>query len=482
MTIDLRAIQHLHKLRDSKSDKIIDYANMDLLPFIVEAHKKMYNENFVVKNFHEEMAELFTKCAMRTLDSYILVINMPPRYSKTQFLIYYMMWCYLKNEMARFIYATYSHKLSLKTSREVKKGLIDVFGKRAALSKESAELWELHKGGALWATSMQGSVTGFGAGDLYATPCGGDLILDDPNKVSDCFYETIRNSVQENFMQTFWSRRNNQDKIPIILTQQRIHTDDLSGWLMKDSKFRYNQYSIRALDVNNEATFPERVSKETLLELKEASPYTFAAQQQQEPQGFGGNFFLINRTTLISVAEFRKIEWIQKCFVRSYDLAGTSKQTKPTDKHDWTRGVLICTDGEKIYILNVVSHKGTVDQNAKLICKTAESDGHQVVITVPIDPGHAGEAYVDYLQNVPELGGYSLHPIRPTGNKQLRAAGFASFLNVGKVVIVADEEDEDKWNMGLLEELASFPFGRHDDQVDCLSDAFTYLHAIMKYL
>ena len=113
--------------------------------------------------------------------------------------------------------------------------------------------------------------------------------------------------------------------------------------------------------------------------------------------------------------------------------------------------------------------------------KTAHSDGWKTIITVPEDPGVAGTAYVDYLQSLKELGGYTLNPIRPTQNKQLRAAGFASFLNLGHVIIVDDSEDKVKWNTILLEELSSFPYGVHDDICDALSDNFTLLHNIKKY-
>lgn len=474
----------LYNLMRYNEEKIIKNNKIpDLMSFMVDTHYRMFNEKFVIKNFHEEIAELLTLCANRKLENgYIVIINMPPRYSKTQIISYYVMWCFLQNEMARFIYATYSQKLSLKTSREIKRGLMEVHNKRAIFNKESAELWETNAGGGFWAATIGGAVTGFGAGDLYASPFSGDLIIDDPQKPADAFYETMRNNVIENFSQTFWSRRNNQDKIPIILIQQRVHTHDLSGWLMRDSKFRYTRYCLKAIDDEGVPTFPERVSLETLLELKQASPFTFSAQQQQEPQSFTGNFFLIDQTKIIPVKEYRDKEWLMKFFVRSWDLAGTKRETRPSDKNDYTRGIMMCTDGEFVYIIDLKSHHGTVDKNDTLIVKTAHEDKWNVTITIPEDPGSAGQHYVDYLQSLSELKGYSLHPVRPTHNKQLRAAPFASYLNRGKVLIVSDEEDEDKWNTKLLEEMASFPFGEHDDIIDACSDAFHLIHSVNKYI
>lgn len=455
----------------------------DLINFITDTHQKMFNEKFTVKKFHEEICDLLTKCAHRKLDNkYIVIVNMPPRYSKTQIISYYVMWCFLQNPMARFIYSTYSQKLSLKTSREIKKGLIQIYKQQASFSKDSAELWETNAGGGFWAATMLGAVTGFGAGDMYATPFSGDLIIDDPQKPIDAFYDTMRNNVIENFSQTFWSRRNNQDKIPIILIQQRIHVDDLSGWIINKSGFRFERYVIKAIDDSGNPTFPERVSKNTLEDLKAASPYTFYAQQQQEPKAFTGNFFLTDKVTLISVEEFRSRETWMKYYVRSWDFAGVKKESKPREKNDYTRGVLLCTDGISVYILDIKSHHGTVDQNDILLVETAIQDGWNVVITVPEDPGSAGQHYVDYLQSLKELKGYTLHPIRPTNNKQLRAAPFAAYLNQGKIIIVSDEQDEFKWNQVLLEEMASFPFGQHDDIIDACSDAFHMIHSVNKFI
>lgn len=401
----------------------------------------------------------------------------------TLFLIYYMAWCFLKNPAAKFIYASYSQKLSLKTSREVK-NILYYTGQKSNFSKDSNELWELKGGGALWSTSIQGSVTGFGAGTLDPdVECAGDLICDDANKISDTFYQVMRDTVNDNFISTFWSRRNNMDRVPIIVVQQRVHTEDLSGFLMKDSKFKYTNYVLKAIGDDGKSTFPERVSLDTLAELKAASPYTFSAQQQQSPQEYSGGFFDVSKVEIITPNEFRKREYYAgKIWVRAWDFAGTSKKSMTTEKHDWTRGVLACTDGKKMYITHMASHRGTVEQNAILLVKTACGDGPRVIITVPEDTNTAGAAYVDYLQNLPELTGFSLNPIRPTHNKQLRAAGMASFLNMGNVVVVDDSEDDFKWNGVLLSELASFPTASHDDCVDCLSDLFTYMHNIMKYI
>ena len=125
----LAQFRFLQQLINDKVTNSRDYSKISLLDFIVDTHKKLYNEDFIVKSFHYEICELLTHCAKGTLPDgkYIVIINMPFRFSKTQILTYFMIWCFLNNEHAKFIYSSYSDKLSLRTSREVKNALVEIF-------------------------------------------------------------------------------------------------------------------------------------------------------------------------------------------------------------------------------------------------------------------------------------------------------------------------------------------------------------------
>ncbi len=61
-------------------------------------------------------------------------------------------------------------------------------------------------------------------------------------------------------------------------------------------------------------------------------------------------------------------------------------------------------------------------------------------------------------------------PDRPTGTKEVRAQPFASQCGIQNVVLVAGD-----WNAPYIEELAMFPNGGHDDQVDASCGAFSRL-------
>jgi predicted phage terminase large subunit-like protein len=459
----LAELEYLNKIIDNRKLKIDPYKKMPLLNFIVETHKKMFNEKFIVKNFHEEICHLLTQAALRKSDKYITIINMPPRYSKTQIMSYYVMWCFLKNEMARFIYSTYSHKLSLKISREIKKGLINIHRKKAAFSKDSAELWETNAGGGFWAATMGGSVTGFGAGDIYASPYSGDLIIDDPQKPFDAYFSTYRKNLVENFSNTFWSRRNNQDKIPIIVVQQRVHTDDLSGWIINDSGYPYNLYKIKALDENDNPTFPERVSKKTLLELKNAAPHTFDAQQQQDPRSYVGSFF---QKIWFEIVDVVPSNWTHA--VRYWDRAATKPHDSNQDP-DWTRGLLMYKYPQGYWLVaDLKSIRDTPLQVEKLVKSTAQHDSQKIVIVGEQDPGSAGVADAQSFARM--LAGFVVKLRKPTQDKATRARAVAAQSEAGNIKVL-----KAAWNYDFFAELEEFPTGKHDDIVDVLSGAFNEL-------
>jgi predicted phage terminase large subunit-like protein len=155
--------------------------------------------------------------------------------------------------------------------------------------------------------------------------------------------------------------------------------------------------------------------------------------------------------------------------VRAWDLAATRELG--TRDPDWTVGAKLTRTSEGRFVVeDVVRLRGSPDEVEAAIVATASRDGAGVQIRLPQDPGQAGKAQALYLTR--KLAGYRVHSQPVTGDKSTRAAPLAAQVNVGNVSIV-----QAPWNRALLDELASFPSGAHDDQVDALADAFAGLIA-----
>jgi len=167
-----------------------------------------------------------------------LIINVSPGYTKTELCsINYMARGLAINPMARFLHLSYSDKLVLlnsSVSRDiVKSGTYqEIWPLNIKNDTNSKKIWHTDNNGGITATSAGGQVTGFRAGHMDYSQFTGALIIDDPVKPDDAYSTTIRDAVNNAYNETIASRVA-IESIPIIVVMQRIHRDDLSGYLLR---------------------------------------------------------------------------------------------------------------------------------------------------------------------------------------------------------------------------------------------------------
>jgi hypothetical protein len=132
----------------------------------------------------------------------------------------------------RFICVSYSGELAKKHSNDFRaildtKWYRSLFpGTRIGPFKNSETEIELTRRGFRLATSVGGTLTGRG-GDI--------IIIDDPLKPDDALSETKRNNANEWFNNTLLSRQDDKRTAAIIVVMQRLHMDDLTGFLRSQS-------------------------------------------------------------------------------------------------------------------------------------------------------------------------------------------------------------------------------------------------------
>lgn len=155
--------------------------------------------------------------------------------------------------------------------------------------------------------------------------------------------------------------------------------------------------------------------------------------------------------------------------VRFWDLA--SSEVKKGKDPDWTVGLLLGEWKGIYFIMDVKRFRKTPSDVEAIVRQTAILDGKNVPIFMEQEPGQSGVAQIDhYARNV--LKGYNFNGHRATGSKVIRAHPVSSAAQQGRVKIVGGG----LWIGEFLDELESFPGGRHDDQVDGLSGAFENIH------
>lgn len=150
--------------------------------------------------------------------------------------------------------------------------------------------------------------------------------------------------------------------------------------------------------------------------------------------------------------------------VRWWDLASSVGR-----RADWTCGVRMVRLASGRFVVEDVNRgRWNPADRDELILATARRDGHVIAIGFEEDPGQAGKSQSAALARL--LAGYAVHFVRPTGDKATRATPCASQWGQGNILVL-----KRPWTRDFLAELASFPRGRHDDQVDAFAGAFNFL-------
>ena len=444
---------------------------LDFLYFVRYFFKAQYNKKFIVAAHHQTIADALVRVVKG--ETTRLIINIPPRFGKTEVAVkMFVAWCLACSSSAKFIHLSYSDDLALDNSSSIRDVITSeefqsFFPMAMKADSDSKKKWFSESGGGLYATAAGGAITGFGAGGLGRVCEGsgspadgfqGAIILDDPVKPDDAFSETMRERINRRFNNTIASRCN-APETPIIVIMQRLHENDMTGFLLNGgSGEKWEHVCIPAITSDGEALWPEKLSIDRLRQMEAADAYTFAGQYMQTPSPLAGGLFKPDNITIIPALPVGDgIEW-----VRGWDFASTIKG-------DYTAGVKLgkLRDG-RLVIADVVRLRVGPDERDAALVSTTARDGNDCRQSIPQDPGQAGVTQIKYL--VRQLAGYRIHSSTETGNKEVRAEPIASQVNVGNVLML-----KAPWNDALISEMRFFPRGSFDDQVDGLSRAFSLL-------
>lgn len=450
----------MREFNSEENTVAIELARKDLYFFTRWMFLQRTGSHWVKAKHHQLICNALTKVFNGEVKR--LIINIPPRYSKTEIaVVNFVAWAMGQVPDAEFIHCSYSSGLAVKNSSNIRtliqhEAYQSIFP-NVTLASEAKAHWETTKSGVFYATGAGGTITGFGAGKNRKS-FGGAIIIDDPHKADEARSDVMRQNVIDWFQNTVESRTNGPET-PIIVIMQRLHEDDLSGWLLDGGNGeQWEHLCLPAIQDDGTALWEDKHTIEKLREMEQASPYVFAGQYQQRPAPLDGGIFKPGQIEIIDALPAQmKIKWC-----RGWDLGATIGG-------DPTAGAKLgkCEDGTWI-IADMAHGDLPVDKRDALIKNTATLDGKLVKISIPQDPGQAGKTQVVSFLKL--LAGYRVSTSPENGDKVTRAEPFASQVNVGNVKMLRGE-----WNNGLINEMRMFPNGKHDDRIDALSRAFSEL-------
>lgn len=261
--------------------------------------KKLHNKKFNVSKHHNDLFHYATEIREGRMPK--SMFNIAPRYGKTEIMVkMWISWCLAHNPASRFIHLSYSDALALDNSSEIKAIINSAEYQElfpyVQISKDSKakEKWYTTEGGGVLARSSSGQVTGFGAGqtdfDDELFEFGGAIIIDDPIKPDDANSEVIRERVNNKFNTTIRNRVNSEST-PIIIIMQRLHPEDLCGYLMDKEPDDWEVVSMPVIKDDGTALWEAKHDLATLEKMRDDLGIIFETQYMQNPEPIEG--FLI---------------------------------------------------------------------------------------------------------------------------------------------------------------------------------------------
>ena len=398
-----------------------------------------------------------------------LMINLPPRCAKSHIANAATAWHLGHHPHARFISASYGESLAEQMGGEVRAIMQSEMYKstfKTRLVKASPLEIETTDRGGRRGTSVGGAITGFGA-DI--------IIADDPMKADEANSDGVRTATNEWFNTSLLSRLNNRSEGVVIVIMQRLHIDDLCGYLLARDPEAWTVLSLPAIAevdeciafdtprgprtwIRNvgEALHPDRdlaVVWEGI--RKSVGEPVFNAQYQQNPHLPGGG--LLDKAWL----NFYHPHQLPPNFdhiVQSWDVAN-----KANKRSDYS----VCTTwGIKntlMYLLDVYRDK---IEYPELEGKVVELHRRHKATVLLIEDAGSGTV----LQQVLTLEGLKPIPIKPQKDKLTRFHAHFGEIKSGQVLFPTHAI----WLSDYVDEITRFPGTRKDDQVDSTSQALDW--------
>ncbi len=392
-----------------------------------------------------------------------LMVQMPPGSAKSTYgSVLFPAYFLGRFPRGQIIAAAHTASLAHYFGRRVR-GVIGEFGgglgiELAGDSRGSGQ-FRLAQGGEYFAAGVRGPITGRRA-DL--------IIVDDPVKSwAEAESEALRDGLFDWYRAELSARLKPGGRVVLIMT--RWHRDDLAGRLA-DAETGWACLRLPALaeagDVMGRAVgaalWPAWQDEAAIARRRrEVGERMFAAMYQQAPRPPDAALF--DTAKIFSVPECP----VLVRSIRAWDLAASLPGAGR--RPDYTVGLKLGLAGDgRLLVADVVRFQASPAQVEARIVATAKGDGTATLIGLPQDPGQAGLAQVVMLKRA--LAGYAIETSPEQGAKMVRAMPAAIQVDAGSLGLVAGA-----WNAAFLAELAAFPEGDKDDQVDALSRAVTMM-------
>lgn len=446
--------------------------------------------------YAERLAELLQDVADGELTR--LMVFMPPRIGKTEAVSRLFPAYYLSRFPERHVgLASYAAALAHRLSRSAMANYMLANGPLPAGAAASTAFWETGAGGSMWATGAGGPATGQG---FHVG------IVDDPIKNAQEAQSQVRRDAQKEWWEQVWYTRQEAGvDAALVVVMTRWHLDDLAGWLLsledaallaeraedeQGAVVRAEGWTILSMPmVANDRPFaappscpvvpdwrepgevlcPERFSMRAVERQRaKMTAHGWSALYQQEPVPEGGS--------LCKWEDFVEVDALPAdpvARVRYWDLAGTENGGDET-----AGGLILLDDKLRPWLSDLEAGNWSLARRDVEMVRVAKLDaeryGGAVEWVVEQDTGMGGAERTAAI--LAKVGVYLVaRAHKPSGDKRLRADALYAQVQAGNARILRSP-----WADATRRQMCDFPFGQHDDRVDCFAGAYNRAAEIVR--
>ena len=419
---------------------------------------KLVWPGFIAGAHHRVVAEKLERVAKGELKR--LIINMPPRHTKSEFASFlFPAWFIGRMSEKKIMQATHTADLSIRFGRKVR-NLMDTEEYRQIFpsvklrsDSKAAYRWETDEGGEYYAAGVGGNIAGRGA-DLF--------IVDDPHSEQDALSPTAMDSAWDWYQSG--PRQRLQPGGAIVIVMTRWGEMDLTAKLIKQSAIdiKADQWEIvefPAILDNDEPLWPEYWKLEELEKIKASiSLSKWQAQYMQQPTSDTSAIIKRDWWRIWTNEKIPRLQYV----MQSYDTAFLKSQTADFSAIQ-TWGVFYPREDSPPNIILLDAKKGRWEfPDLKRIA--LDEYKYWEPETVLIEAKSSG---IPLTQEFRAMGIPVVNFTPSRGNdKHARVNSVAPMFESGMVWC-----PEASWAEEVVEEVAAFPFGEHDDMVDAMTQA-----------
>jgi predicted phage terminase large subunit-like protein len=394
-----------------------------------------------------------------------LLINLPPRHLKTQLCtVCFAAWMLAHEPATKIMLITYGQDLATDIAGSIREILQadwykDLFKTRIAKGQGKVRNFATKAGGGVYATSFDGSITGFGA----------DIILvDDPHNANDLSAHRIEQTIAQ-FNSSVVARLNDPNEGRIMVVGHRVLENDLSANLIEAGEWTHVVLPVMAVKTTTYDTRygPWRRKKGDVLR---AGKYDRSRVEKLRRVSTSPPFELYYQQG----AEAKTLPAIKSIHFRTYEPTEVNAlphfiTVDPSlgdgDDCSFSVAQVWASNGVDFFLVDLFRRRCKFDELVKTVRIFAKRFRGAPVLIEDTANGPALFCQLTKKQQGRAVG------IRPVDSKIVRFARHVDKIVGGKIRIPKSSA----FNGVFVDELIRFPKGPYDDQVDAMTQFLDWL-------